>query len=71
MKNVIIELTDEQIQKLGTLKEIAENEALKGNLGAIMAQVFPENLYKKMICTFCANAEVKKMYKALGKTPPL
>ena len=50
------------------LQEQVEKEFCQGNPGAIMAQVYPDKEY--MVCIFCSNNDVKKMYSALGMELP-
>ena len=70
MKNYVqIKLADEQVQELQGLQKMVDNAYFDDNPGSILAQVSP--LSGTMVCGFCTNEEVKKMYSALGKEPPL
>ena len=69
MRNYVqIKLTDEQIKELQGLQATVDDAFFNHRKGAILAQVFP--LSGTMLCGFCTNEEVKKIYSALGKEPP-
>jgi len=64
----IIELTDEQIDKLGELQDMAVESDKSGKKGAIVAQVVPSK--GMMYCTFWSNDIVMKAWEAIGEDPP-
>jgi len=64
----IIELTDEQIDELGELQDMAVEADKSGKKGAIVAQVVPSK--GMMYCTFWSNGIIMKVWEAIDEDPP-
>lgn len=63
MKSIKIKLTDEQIQELKLLQDMADDAYLENKPGAIMAQVFPA--IGEMKCRFFTSDKAKEIKRLM------